>query len=184
MEEYGYYLDILAVSCDSFNEDTNEKIGRRAKVKCMHGKAIILCKLGQVGISNFSQGRNDHLQIVSGVRDLCEEFNVMFKLNTVVNRFENFLDSALEIKNLSNTQHILAIISCNYYSRHNFEEDMSDKVSELNPVRWKVFQCLPIEAENRGPEVIQDSNMPNVFNLNFKHSLISCFRLSDKWTLS
>ena len=93
MEEYGYYLDILAVSCDSFNEDTNEKIGRRAKVKCMHGKAIILCKLGQVGISNFSQGRNDHLQIVSGVRDLCEEFNVMFKLNTVVNRFENFLDS-------------------------------------------------------------------------------------------
>ena len=93
MEEYGYYLDILAVSCDSFNEDTNEKIGRRAKVKCMHGKAIILCKLGQVGISYFSQGRNDHLQIVSGVRDLCEEFNVMFKLNTVVNRFENFLDS-------------------------------------------------------------------------------------------
>ena len=93
MEEYGYYLDILAVSCDSFNEDTNEKIGRRAKVKCMHRKAIILCKLGQVGISKFSQGRNDHLQIVSGVRDLCEEFNVMFKLNTVVNRFENFLDS-------------------------------------------------------------------------------------------
>ena len=92
--------------------------------------------------------------------------------------------TVLKIKNLSNTQHIPAIISCNYYSRHNFEEDMSDKVSELNPVRWKVFQCLPIEAENRGPEVIQDSNMPNFLNLNFKHSLISCFRLSDKWTLS
>jgi hypothetical protein len=32
MEEYGYYLDILAVSCDSFNADTNSSIGREAKV--------------------------------------------------------------------------------------------------------------------------------------------------------
>ena len=32
MQEFGYYLDIMAVSCDSFNEDTNAKIGRRAKV--------------------------------------------------------------------------------------------------------------------------------------------------------
>ena len=32
MCEYGYYLDIMAVSCDSFNEKINEKIGRSAKV--------------------------------------------------------------------------------------------------------------------------------------------------------
>ena len=32
MEDYGYYLDIMAVSCDSFDEATNDKIGRCAKV--------------------------------------------------------------------------------------------------------------------------------------------------------
>ena len=32
MSEYGYYLDIMAVSCDSFDEKINEKIGRSAKV--------------------------------------------------------------------------------------------------------------------------------------------------------
>ena len=62
---------------------------------------------------------------------------------------------------------------------------MSNKVLELNPVRWKVFQCLPIEAENKGPEVIlQHSETNNSLSLDFKHSSISCFRLSDKWTPS
>ena len=32
MSEYGNYLDIMAVSCDSFDEKINEKIGRSAKV--------------------------------------------------------------------------------------------------------------------------------------------------------
>ena len=31
-EDYGTYLDIMAVSCDSFDEEVNEKIGRHAKV--------------------------------------------------------------------------------------------------------------------------------------------------------
>ena len=115
------------------------------------------------------QRANSHLKTMGSLR---------------LKKFRTIYWTVLKIKNLSKTQHILAIFSCNYYSRHNFEEDMADKVSELNPVRWKVFQCLPIEAENRGPEVIQHSNVPNFLNLNFKHSLISCFRLSDKWTLS
>ena len=28
MKEYGYWLDIMAVSCDSFDEKVNKKIGR------------------------------------------------------------------------------------------------------------------------------------------------------------
>ena len=28
MKEYGYWLDIMAVSCDSFDEEINKKIGR------------------------------------------------------------------------------------------------------------------------------------------------------------
>ena len=27
MKEYGYWLDIMAVSCDSFDEEINKKIG-------------------------------------------------------------------------------------------------------------------------------------------------------------
>ena len=32
-EDYGQYLDILAVSCDSFDEEVNKKIGRHARGK-------------------------------------------------------------------------------------------------------------------------------------------------------
>ena len=32
MSEYAYYLDIMAVSCDSFDGETNKRIGRYAKV--------------------------------------------------------------------------------------------------------------------------------------------------------
>jgi hypothetical protein len=32
MSEYAYYLDIMAVSCDSFDGETNKRIGRFAKV--------------------------------------------------------------------------------------------------------------------------------------------------------
>ena len=31
--DFGEYLDILAVSCDSFDEEVNQKIGRHAKGK-------------------------------------------------------------------------------------------------------------------------------------------------------
>ena len=56
---------------------------------------------------------------MTSVRKLCAEFNVLFKLNTVVNSF-------------------------------NVDEDMTSPVTALAPVRWKVFQCLAIEAENKG----------------------------------
>ena len=57
----------------------------------------------------------DHLNQLFKVRDWCEEYNVLFKLNTVVNKF-------------------------------NYQEDMIEPLKKLNPVRWKVFQCLPVEV--------------------------------------
>ena len=83
------------VSCDSFDQKVNEKIGRRSKAK------------------------NDHLESLKMVANWCQAYGVLFKLNTVVNRY-------------------------------NFLEDMQEVVRKLDPVRWKVFQCLPIEAENMG----------------------------------
>ena len=62
MAEYGYYLDILAVSVDSFDQEVNERIGRR------------------------SGGRSSHLLSLQAVRSWCREYGVLFKLNTVVNK--------------------------------------------------------------------------------------------------
>ena len=35
-------------------------------------------------------------------------------------------------------------------NKHNVNDDMSKEIKELSPIRWKVFQCLSIYAENEG----------------------------------
>ncbi|RMD40161.1 hypothetical protein DV735_g4948, partial [Chaetothyriales sp. CBS 134920] len=58
LRENAKYIDILAISCDSFNPDTNIRIGRGTK------------------------GENvDQMAKVAG---WCEEFGIKFKINTVV----------------------------------------------------------------------------------------------------
>ena len=64
------------------------------------------------------------METLHNVRKLCKEYNVLFKLNTVVNR-------------------------------HNVNDNMGLKVAELAPIRWKVFQCLSIYAENEGPGALK-----------------------------
>ncbi|KAG7465832.1 hypothetical protein MATL_G00157950 [Megalops atlanticus] len=61
-QKYGEYLDILAISCDSFEEDTNKLIGR-------------------------TQGRKSHLDNLCKVRNWCREYKVAFKINSVINTF-------------------------------------------------------------------------------------------------
>lgn len=56
----GEHLDILAISCDSFDEATNKKIGR-------------------------GQGQRSHLRKMYQIKDWCAEYKVLFKINTVVN---------------------------------------------------------------------------------------------------
>lgn len=97
-QTYSTYLDILAISCDSFDDECNRQAGR-------------------------TNGRERHSQIghVRRVRHLCDQFNVIFKINSVI--------------------HAL-----------NCAEDMTCAIEELQPVRWKVFQCLLIDGENMGGE--------------------------------
>lgn len=57
LQSHAKNLDILAVSCDSFNEQTNIEIGR---------------------------GTGEHIPKLFKVADWCREFGIMFKLNTVV----------------------------------------------------------------------------------------------------
>ena len=41
MAEFGYYLDIMAISVDSFNQEVNEKIGRRSGTKSSHLLSLV-----------------------------------------------------------------------------------------------------------------------------------------------
>lgn len=79
----GEHLDILAISCDSFDEGTNRDIGRFQK-------------------------NTQHLDCLNNIRQWCKTYKVAFKINTVVNT-------------------------------HNWQEDMTREIQELNPVRWKVL---------------------------------------------
>jgi radical S-adenosyl methionine domain-containing protein 2 len=97
-DDYSEYLDILGISCDSIEEEINIKIGR---------------------------GKGNHLVFVKQVARWCQQYNVMFKLNTVANHF-------------------------------NIHTDMSAFINELSPMRWKVFQVLPLEGENTGNDSIRD----------------------------
>ncbi|KAI4199988.1 MAG: hypothetical protein LQ350_004250 [Teloschistes chrysophthalmus] len=70
-EKYATYLDIMAVSCDSFDETTNVKIGR---------------------------GRGEHLKTFVQLSQLCKKYGVKFKVNTVVCRynFEEDMNKMIE----------------------------------------------------------------------------------------
>ncbi|RIA87181.1 radical s-adenosyl methionine domain-containing protein 2 [Glomus cerebriforme] len=59
------YLDILAISCDSFNESTNKKIGR---------------------------GTGQHVAKLCDISQWCHELGIKFKLNTVVNAYNKLED--------------------------------------------------------------------------------------------
>lgn len=71
----GDYLDILAISCDSFCEDTNQLIGR-------------------------AQGRKSHIDNLYKIRNWCRQYKVAFKINTVVNTFNVDEDMRENITNL------------------------------------------------------------------------------------
>ncbi|KAL7920400.1 hypothetical protein ACQKWADRAFT_322285 [Trichoderma austrokoningii] len=62
LRNHGHNIDILAVSCDSFNEATNIKIGR---------------------------GSGDQVKKLYEIAAWCQKYNIKFKLNTVVNKYNH-----------------------------------------------------------------------------------------------
>jgi radical S-adenosyl methionine domain-containing protein 2 len=73
LEEFAPYLDILGISCDSFVEEINVKIGR---------------------------GTGKHIENIFKVRELCHDYNIKFKLNTVVCKHNYMEDMNDYIKRL------------------------------------------------------------------------------------
>ena len=69
-EKFGKYIDVFGVSCDSFNKETNIKIGRGKK--------------------------GENVQKLFEIRELCKQYGIKFKLNTVVcnyNKDENMVEN-------------------------------------------------------------------------------------------
>lgn len=60
LAEYGHCIDVVAVSCDSFDKDTNKRIGRKSGAP--------LTRLAMVA-------------------QWCKQFGIKFKINTVVNAY-------------------------------------------------------------------------------------------------
>lgn len=91
----GDSLDILAISCDSFNEDTNYTIGRR-------------------------QGNKSHLSTLKPIEGWCKAYRVAFKINTVVNIHNWEEDMNHEILELNPVRWkvsvLLTNLHCSFYS--------------------------------------------------------------------
>ena len=101
-QQNSQYVDILGISCDSFNRENLQKMGR----------------------VDFRKGQ-DHLTNIKKIAFWCRNYNVPLKINPVVTSV-------------------------------NYEEDMNNEINDLQPFRWKVFQCLLIEGENWGENALRD----------------------------
>ncbi|OXV07161.1 hypothetical protein Egran_05080 [Elaphomyces granulatus] len=122
LSTFGQYIDVLAVSCDSFNEEVNVRIGR---------------------------GNGSHLPNVLRLSRLCREHGIKFKLNTVVNKY-------------------------------NYQEDMNQQISEIQPFRWKCFQVLVIDGENDSTATLRNANPFTIIDEEYesfcnRHSHHKCF---------
>lgn len=71
---WGQYLDILAISCDSFDEETNKLIGR---------------------------GNGKHVEQVYKVAEWCRKYGIKFKLNSVICCFNHEEDMNAHIQALA-----------------------------------------------------------------------------------
>jgi radical S-adenosyl methionine domain-containing protein 2 len=74
-EKFGKYIDVFGVSCDSFNKETNIKIGRGKK--------------------------GENVQKLLEIRELCKQYGIKFKLNTVVCNYNKDENMVKNIKKLN-----------------------------------------------------------------------------------
>lgn len=73
LDKYGEFVDVMGVSCDSFNEETNIAIGR---------------------------GTGKNVEQLFRIRDWCRKLGIKFKLNTVVCKYNWQEDMAAIVEEL------------------------------------------------------------------------------------
>jgi radical S-adenosyl methionine domain-containing protein 2 len=123
LRENAALIDILAISCDSFDPKTNIKIGR--------GRS----------------GKN--VEQLTKIAGWCQQYGIKFKINTVV---------------------------CSL----NWDEDMTQPITEFQPFRWKAFQCLVVTGENDNEQRKRDARSFLVTDEQWKvfcdrHKHLKCF---------
>ena len=74
-EKFGKYIDVFGVSCDSFDKKTNIRIGRGKK--------------------------GENVQKLFEIRELCKQYGIKFKLNTVVCNYNKDENMVKNIKKLN-----------------------------------------------------------------------------------
>ncbi|CAG8972333.1 hypothetical protein HYALB_00001736 [Hymenoscyphus albidus] len=123
LRTHAAFIDILAISCDSFDPHTNIKIGRGK-----HG---------------------NNIETLKKIAGWCQAFGIEFKINTVV---------------------------CSL----NWNEDLTRLITQLQPFRWKVFQCLIVTGENDNEERKRDARLFLVSQQQWqtfcdRHKHLECF---------
>lgn len=151
----GDYLDILAISCDSFDEATNQLIGR-------------------------SQGRKSHLDNLYKIRNWCQQYRVAFKINSVINIFNVNEDMAESITTLNPVRWKVRMEKeeCVYmFSVYFINTDILTLF--VCASCGQVFQCLLIDGENAGEEALREAERFVISDEQFqefldRHSSVSC----------
>ena len=100
----GEYLDILAISCDSFDEQVNVLIGR-------------------------GQGKKNHVENLQKLRTWCRDYRVAFKINSVINRFNVDEDMREQIKALNPVRWKVSTVSRVASAEYNSENVWETLVS-------------------------------------------------------
>ncbi|XP_038968845.1 S-adenosylmethionine-dependent nucleotide dehydratase RSAD2 isoform X1 [Rattus norvegicus] len=130
-KDYGDYLDILAISCDSFDEQVNVLIGR-------------------------GQGKKNHVENLQKLRKWCRDYKVAFKINSVINRFNVDEDMNEHIKALSPVR--WKVFQCLLIEGENSGEDalreaerflISNEEFEAFLQRHKDVSCLVPESNQK-----------------------------------
>jgi len=87
---------------------------------------------------------------VFAIADWCRKYDVKFKINT--GETHDTLGDWLRLQAyaLTHTTPLMcACASVSVVNSKNHLEDMADAINHLNPIRWKIFQCLEVEGENK-----------------------------------
>ena len=79
MHTYASYIDMLTISIDSFDDSTNTQIGRAGR----------------------SDGKAQQTHLVRRVAELCAQFDVAFRINTVVCAYNKDEDMSAGIAELA-----------------------------------------------------------------------------------
>lgn len=102
----GEYLDILAISCDSFRPETNNEIGRRDRRHSGNRESELY--------------DNKHVESLERVRAWCRDYRVAFKINTVVNSLNVDEDMNQQIQRLNPVRwKVISTTCCHSFRNFN-----------------------------------------------------------------